>query len=240
MRCLAAGLSTLFLVACGPSQDDAHDAGGTPATGILALTTTASAWESSLPPGTGSPMPAQTITVRGCSFAVGTAILTPPGSPPGGVSPPPFPPLFLAYVERGSTGRGPRWCEPGFIVFGASAAADVEVDVAARPGKPFLVLDYTYRVTQDGHQRLGIVELDVFTGQTLCTTGLSALSSPSATGDVSSGTLRLDAHGTLTVTGTKDGTIPGETGSGSRYVAVWSDFLGAGACASSPTSVVAF
>ncbi len=221
MRCLIAGLFAVGLVACGVSRDD----NGTSATGI-----TATGWQPSLPANTGDVTVVKTIKLRGCEFAVGTAVITPP-QPDAGI---PAPPVFLAVVERGVREHGPRWCTPGFIAYGASAGPNVQVDVAVRQSNPFLVLDYTFQVVQGGRSQLGIVELGAANGEIRCTTTLSS------SGDITSGTLALDVHGVLSVRGTKTGTIPGETGSGPSYVAAYSNFLDAAECPSSPTSVVAF
>ncbi len=224
-----AGLFMFGLVACGVSQSE--DAAGSAATIV-----TTHGWQPSLPPFTSSMTPTKTIRLRGCDFTVGTAVITPPQPMlDGGISPPPVPPVFIAYVQRGLAAHGPRWCTPAFVAYGASASPDVHVDIAVKQGKPLLVVDYTFRIAQDAREQLGIVEVDVATGDVACRTNLSA--NP---GNVTSGALSLDPHGTLTATGTKDGPIPGEAGSGSHYVAAWADFLGSETCPSSPTSLVAF
>ncbi|RYZ33594.1 MAG: hypothetical protein EOO71_41565, partial [Myxococcaceae bacterium] len=88
-----------------------------------------------------------------------------------------------------------------------------------------VAVGYTYKTSVSGSapRSLGLKHLAPNTLATVRSTGLAI---PLGSGSVNSGDLAIAADGTtLTVSGTKSGTLSGQTGSGNNYVATYPNFF---------------
>ncbi len=188
---------------------------------------TTGVWASSLPANVTSTTLGATVQARDCEYTIGTAVASPP-----------YPPQYLAFVQR--SGHEPH-CTAAYMVIGSSYA---QPSVAIASGHGGLVADYTSKATPSGeaHTALFIVELDEKTGDVIKTASLAAMSPDfyhPQQGNVWNGALEIGPGGTLTVTGDKDGIIPGELGTGWHYIATYDKFLHR-SDTPAPTSVVVF
>lgn len=193
---------------------------------ISAPVSSQDSWLSSLPANARELVWGDSVVARGCTFTVGTAMELPP-----------YPPVYHAFVQR----SGGAQCAIGFVMLGTSYTRPTTAIVT---GQGAIVADYSYRATPSGsaHSWLSIVELSPATGAIERRVELGAMSSGMEypqTGNVYDGALGLAPGGSLTVTGEKNGIIPGEIGSGDHYLAVYEQFLGP-STSPAPTWVVAW
>ncbi|HEY1959422.1 MAG TPA: hypothetical protein VGH28_27615 [Polyangiaceae bacterium] len=213
-------LAACFAAACSNGADEAS------ASATLQSAST-DAWQDALPPNASAPTLGDSVRLRGCTYAVGTA-----------VEEPPFPPQYIAFVQRSGNARR---CSLGYVVIGSSFATP---SVAIAAGEGALVADASSKSTPSGeaHTQLRIVQIDPASGDFVRQTTLAAQSpgpNQPQLGNVTTGSLAIEHGGDLVVQGQKDGIIPGETGSGDNYIATYDGFLH-GPESPAPTTVVAF
>ena len=218
---LAFAFVPLALVGCAaPSSDDSDGD----------LDSTVEAWTAALPVGTSGATAVSSVTILGCKFTVGTAIQAPP-----------YPPKYVAYVQKTSTGT----CTGalGYQVLGYSYSTPA-VSIAKHPFLSYLSASYTMKQTPSGsaHYSLGIARVAFSDGRINRTTSLAAMADPGnpSTGNVTSGALSINLWGDLTVTGNKNGTIPGETGTGSHFIARYVGWCAGTTSSVAPTSLTAY
>jgi hypothetical protein len=150
-----------------------------------------------------------TGTSQGCTFTVSSA------AQPGTV-----PPVYNVTVSRAADAT----CAYGAdsVVVGTSTAGPTLSLAANDLG---VAVSYTYKTSVSGSspQSLGLKHLAPDTLATVRSTGLAV---PLGRGSVYSGSLSIAADGTtLTVYGTKNGTLSGQTGTGNTYLASYPDFF---------------
>jgi len=213
----ALAIATCFCAACSDAN----------ASGSANASIDGVAWQSALPPNTSTPTLGDSVQFQGCTYTIGTAQQAPP-----------FPPQFLAIIERSGSDKH---CSTAFVVIGSSFATP---SVAIAAGHGGLVADFSTKATPSGeaHSSLVIVQIDAKSGDTIRQTVLAAMAPDPfhpQQGNVFDGALEIGPGGDLTVTGSKDGIIPGETGAGLNYIATYDRFLH-GPANPAPTSVVAF
>lgn len=216
-------LVAIALAAFGAACSDGN-ANGTGSTTFEA----AGVWQNDLPTNVSTPTLGKAVEAHGCTYTIGTAVQQPP-----------FPPQYLAIVQRSGN---MHHCAPGYIVLGTSYALPW-VDIAS--GNGGLVADFSVKSTPSGeaHTQLQIVALDPKTGEVVRHATLAAMSpGPAAPqlGNVYTGGLSIGDGGDLTVQGDKNGIIPGEVGSGVHYIAVYDHFVHGKTDPAVPISVTAF
>lgn len=179
------------------------------------------AWRASLPATLSQEQESAAIEVRGCRFSVGTAVETTG-----------FPPLQHAWLKK-------EGCETGgYVILGTSYSTPSVLLDARKQG---VVASFTFRATPSGSafQQATLVSLDFDTGDVTHRATLAALP-PFGTGLVQPTSLDLRGSGTVVVRGTKNGVMPGETGAGDEFIAVFDKFLKNSVFSPPPSSVVAF
>lgn len=157
---------------------------------------------------------------QGCTFTVSSA-----PRQPG-----PFPYIFDITLTREASATCP-W-SAGSVVVGFSNGTPSTVSLAANDLG--VAVSYTYRTGGPSPQQLGIKHVAPDTLAINRSTGLYF----SAVGRfIYAGDLSIEPDGmTLTVSGTKNAPIVGETGSGDNYVATFPDFF----TSETTPSIVAF
>ena len=170
-----------------------------------------------------APRPASVTTgvSRGCSFSVSAQ------QKPG------FPPQYDVVVTRAASSTC-AW-GAGSVVVGTTYNSPALSLAANDLG---VAVSFTYKATPSGSAAISVYlkNLAPDTLSTVRSTALGAMN-PGYAGYVYSGDLTILTDGTsLEVRGTKSGTIPGETGSGSNYVATYADFF----TSTTPPTVVAY
>ena len=161
-------------------------------------------------------------TSQGCSFVLSSRMR------PGG-----FPPLTEILLTREAFSP----CEEGsgVVVLGTSYNGSSLSLLATEQG---VVVSFTSKGSPSGSAAISVQlrHLDPRTLSVVRAASLAALN-PSYAGYVYSGEPALLSDGTtLEVRGSKHGTIPGETGGGSEYLATFPDFF----TSTLPPSVVAY
>ena len=230
---LASALTLAFsLSGCAGSagSEPGGDPGATPPDESVGSTT--EAWTVGLP-GTSGLTPGPSVVVSGCKFTVGTAVKT--GT---------LPPQRVVYVQKSAVFRGSCPSKKGFTSIGSSYGTP-GLSIAKHPTWPFIAASFTYKSTPSGeaHQLASIAQVSFGTGAILRTTGLAAMSpgiNQPQLGNIQSMALAIDADGNLSATGAYDGVLPGATGSGSSYTAVWTDFIWDITPSPAPSSIVLF
>ncbi|MBU8893980.1 hypothetical protein DRW03_13400 [Corallococcus sp. H22C18031201] len=149
-----------------------------------------------------------TGTSLGCTFTA--AVVAKPG---------PFPPIYDVKVTRDASPTCP-WGASTVVVGSGTGAVPTAWLVANDLG---VAVSYTFRTGGPSAQQVGLKNLAPDTLAVVRSTGLrtNALSTYIYSGD-----LAIAPDGTtLTVSGTKNAPLVGETGSGSNYVATFPDFF---------------
>ncbi|AFE05851.1 hypothetical protein COCOR_04465 [Corallococcus coralloides DSM 2259] len=151
-----------------------------------------------------------TGTSQGCTFTVSSAARA--GT---------FPPIYDVTVTRAADAT----CAfgAGSLVVGSSTGTAPSLSLAANDLG--VAVSYTYKTSVSGSspQSLGLKHVAPDTLAIVRSTGLSIFL---GSGSIYSGSLSIASNGTtLTVSGTKSGTISGQTGSGNNYVASYPDFF---------------
>lgn len=237
---ISAELGTILVIAggvavtaCGEDQTRAPDSASQALVeGRTDLPPSAtSVWLEALPPGFSSAAEVASTEVLGCRIAVGTATEMPP-----------FPPVYHAWMSKQPLDPArPATCWPsGYLDLGGSYLQPM-VLLATTPVAPNLVAAYTFKETPSGAAflKLALVEVAFRTGAAEHRAVLGALPS-FGTGVVTPDAMTLSVDGDLVVTGTKNGVIPGETGSGASFTATYLHFVHARDFAPAPTEVVAY
>jgi hypothetical protein len=156
------------------------------------------------------------VAIEGCVFTIGTAREESPL------------PRYYAWVSRQSAASGePCRGKTGYQILGTSYAKP-SVSIARHPTLAYLVASYTEKSSASGSAavRAQIRTLDPRTLSTTKSATIAALGSTTfSAGYVWSAVVSLDEAGILTVTGTCTGIIPGETGTGENYTAIYDDWL---------------
>ncbi len=213
MSVAAIGCSAADSTGTGPS---ATDPGAKSLAGDESVGSTAEAWTATVP--TSGLTPVASVVVNGCTFTVGYG-------PKTGT----LPPQNLVYVQKTGVSRISCPSARGFTAIGSTYGTP-SLSITKHPSWPFIIASYTTKGTPSGeaHTLVGIAQVSFGTGAILRTAGLAAMSpgiSQPQLGNVTSAALSLDASGNLTATGAFNGVIPGATGSGSSYTAVWANFI---------------
>ncbi|WP_223632572.1 hypothetical protein [Corallococcus sp. EGB] len=151
-----------------------------------------------------------TGTSRGCTFTVSSAAR--PGT---------LPPIYDVTVTRAAGDT----CAfgAGSVAVGSSTGTAPLLSLAANDLG--VAVSYTSKSSVSGSapQSLGIKHLAPDTLDTVRSEGLAVFLGK---GSIYSGNLSIGSDGTtLTVSGTKNGTISGQTGTGNNYVATYLDFF---------------
>ncbi|TSC31171.1 hypothetical protein [Corallococcus sp. Z5C101001] len=155
-------------------------------------------------------------TSQGCLFKVSSA-----------ARPGPVPPIFDVTVTRYASSTC-AW-GAGSVLVGNSSAREPTVSLAAN--ELGVAVAYTYG------KYAGSVSLKHLSPDTLAVVRTEGLAPTSPQGYILSGNLAIASDGTtLTVSGTKNWPIIGETGSGDNYVATYPDFF----TSTTAPSIVAF
>ncbi len=168
--------------------------------------------------------------VRRCRFSVGTAIDRTVD-----------PPLSFIWMRKEPVDESvaDKCPDNGFVIIGQSYIVPT-VLLAGRPHQPYVVAAFNFRLTPtEGPVLAEVIHIDFFSGAQLHATIISA-ASETGLGFVEPETLSISASGTVTLTGTKDGVIPGEVGSGSNFIAVFDKYVRNPVFDPPPSSVVAF
>ncbi|NNB98065.1 hypothetical protein HJC10_29340 [Corallococcus exiguus] len=161
-----------------------------------------------------------TGTSQGCTFTVSSA-----PRQPG-----PFPYIFDITLTREASSTCP-W-SAGSVVVGFSNGTPSTVSLAANDLG--VAVSYTYRTGGPSPQQLGIKHV---APETLAITRSTGLYFNALGKFIYAGDLSIEPDGmTLTVSGTKNAPIVGETGSGDNYVATFPDFF----TSETAPSIVAF
>ncbi len=228
--------------ACGSDDMDARADGDAPAAMESIAEAHVSAWGDTAAPQDPSnwlvELPADlevleigpSTSSHSCLFTIGTAVRAPPGVPP----------VYVVWFEK-QAAHARAHCGPtGFVVVGESFIQP-EVLLAVQPGRRFVVGSYTTTVTPSGaaYVHLQLVHIAFQSGEILHDSRLSALP-PAGSGRVEGSTLKLLGNGTLIVTGSKNGVLPDEQGSGPSFVAVYRRFVFDAEISPTPTYVRAF
>ena len=151
-----------------------------------------------------------TGTSQGCTFTVSYAAR--PGT---------LPPIYDVSVTRAAGGTCAYGA--GSVVVGSSTGTAPLLSLAANDLG--VAVSYTYKSSVSGSapQSLSIQHLAPDTLDTVRYEGLAVFLGK---GSIYSGNLSIGSDGTtLTVSGTKNGTISGQTGTGNNYVATYLDFF---------------
>jgi hypothetical protein len=150
-----------------------------------------------------------TGTSQGCTFTVSAA-----PRQPG-----PFPYIYDTTVTRAASATCP-W-GAGSVVVGSSNGTPSTVSLAANDLG--VAVSYTYRTGGPSPQQLGLKHV---APDTLAITRSTGLYFGGVGRFIHEGDLSIEPDGTtLTVSGTKNAPIVGETGSGDHYVATFPDFF---------------
>ncbi|WP_141594377.1 hypothetical protein [Myxococcus sp. AB056] len=158
-------------------------------------------------------------TSQGCTFTA--SVVTRPG---------PFPYIYDVKVTREASNTCP-WGE-GTVVVGSATGGSPTPWLAAN--ELGVAVSYTYRTGGPSSQNLGLKHVAPDTLAIVRSRGLTVNALGKA---IYSGSLSIETDGTtLTVTGTKDAPLYGETGSGNSYVATFQDFF----TSETEPSIVAF
>ncbi|MGE6759860.1 hypothetical protein ACQKGO_17730 [Corallococcus interemptor] len=151
-----------------------------------------------------------TGTSQGCSFTVSSAAQ--PGT---------LPPIYNVIVTRAADATCAYGA--GSVVVGTSTGTAPTLSLAANDLG--VAVSYTYKTSVSGSapQSLGIRHV---APDTLGIVRYAGLSVYLGRGSIYSGNLSIASDGTtLTVYGTKNGTISGQTGTGNTYLASYPDFF---------------
>lgn len=160
-------------------------------------------------------------TSQGCTFTVSSAAR--PGTAP---------PIYDVKVTRAASDT----CAWGAdsVVVGSSTGTSPTLSLVANDLG--VAVSYTSKFSPSGSapQTLGLQHLAPDTLETVRFAGLAV---SLGRGSIYSGNLSIASDGTtLIVSGTKNGTISGQTGSGSNYVASYLDFF----TSTTPPSIMTF
>lgn len=180
-----------------------------------------SVWLASLPATLSQEQETAAIDVHGCRISVGTALELPP-----------FPPLHHVWLKK-------EGCETGgYVLLGTSYSVPSTLLDGRKHG---LVVSFTFRSTPSGaaFQQASVVSVDFESGEITHRSFLAALP-PFGSGLVQPSSLELRGSGTVVVRGTKNGVIPGESGEGDEFIAVFDKFLKDPEFNPPPSSVIAF
>lgn len=174
------------------------------------------------------------VTLGGCRYSAGTATLTGP----------PFPPIYIGFVQR--TAVGPL-CPPRevyqVVVERSYDTPDVSIANGAGPQLAFAA-GLKPNISGSSPWRIEIARLRPLTLTTLATSTIMApragTNPPNA--GVWLGSIVFTVPGDLIVTGTKIGSIPGELGlvGGGSFQATYADFASSITMDALPTQVLAW
>ncbi|NOK16774.1 hypothetical protein HMI50_06995 [Corallococcus carmarthensis] len=151
-----------------------------------------------------------TGTSQGCTFTVSYAAR--PGT---------LPPIYDVTVTRAADVT----CAYGAGSVGVGSSTGTAPTLSLAANDLGVAVSYTYKTSVSGSspQSLGLKHVAPDTLSIVRSTGLSIFL---GSGSIYSGSLSIASNGTtLTVSGTKNGTISGQTGSGNNYVASYPDFF---------------
>ncbi|TSC31170.1 hypothetical protein [Corallococcus sp. Z5C101001] len=149
-------------------------------------------------------------TSQGCTFSVSSSAR--PGTTP---------PIYDVKVTRAASDTC-AWGADSVVVGSSTATVPTLSLVANDLG---VAVSYTSKSSVSGSapQTLGLVHLAPDTLDTVRSAGLAVYL---GRGSIYSGSLSIASDGTtLSVSGTKNGTIYGQTGTGNTYVATYPDFF---------------
>jgi hypothetical protein len=182
-----------------------------------------SAWLPALPGDLVDVVADDTVRVRRCLYTVGTA-----------ERPAEFgPPTYVAFVQRE--------CAPGGAVLLGESTTRPVVVADSQSGRDAIVVAFTQKISLSGagfiHEE--IVHVDAASGAIVHDAHLGALP-PFGTGTVEATDVSVRGNGTVIVTGTKNGVMPGEIGAGTSFTATYEGFLDDADFSPAPTQVLAY
>lgn len=175
------------------------------------------------------------VTIGACRYSAGTAMLEGP----------PFPPAYIAFVQRTAVLAPLCPARTVYAVFGENSYNRPAVSIAQGVGA-HLAFAATQKPNMSGSSpsHIDLARLRPFTLTTIASATLAAprtgTNPPNA--NIWLGAIVFTVPGDLIVTGTKVGAIPGELGlvGGGSFQATYADFASANAPDVLPTQVLAW